>query len=197
METKQTDRKRGLIGLILLVAVLVFCVEGIFMMLEKTLPTPKAQEEAIPVYEVMDTETGAISRYTLSIVGLEEIPMEYSADWYARCTETQAQSHWLMYTDSSHWEVVLYLPELTSQISAKQVSVAVEEQEKGSALVVSLSTLGLEEGREPQDQLLYFQAQEGAVWPGQIRVVCNGEELSTGVKGIDNSGSIFWAEEGT
>ncbi len=172
-------------GMLALIVVLIVSVKLVFGGLDAVLPHLENP------YEVMDANTGEKSDWSLSIGPVERnSPGE---EWIGKCPDGEG-FHGFMDTAPDRWAAAIYLPQVEQKLANSNVSLEVREGEGGSVLVVYVSTVGLQQEEDPEEQILWLTAPEGKTWPNQLSVVLNGAELEQASLCIRNAGQMFWAD---
>ena len=178
-EGKKTSHQ--LFGAFALVAVillgLVIGIDGSLQKGERDLVPTSVPEQ----YQVLDEENGKVSDYMLNITDTETIGLETVERWLKECDSTKTGFQWLMYTDPDSWDAFLYLPALQETVgdltnADVTIHITVEEQQILNVFLHTRKDMTHEKSAE--EQLLHLAAPMRGIWPDEVRVYVDGEELN-------------------
>lgn len=169
MEETQKNGKNILtiLGLIALMAALIFGIKLIFSGLNRMLSAKAGLETT---YSLLNSK-GETSGCTLKFW---EEPEEEAVPWM-ETVEEEGGAHWLARQDQQ--EYILYLPGQDRALSAQDITATMEKEGGETTLVLRIRTPEGSEEVDPARQLLRIQST-AADWNGlRVRVIMDGREL--------------------
>lgn len=192
------NRKKNLVvtlGLVALIAVLVFGVRLIFDGLETVIPQPDPDP-----FTVLNDESGRPSPYGIRLLGEEERQTQDIRTWLESVREMSGDNadkeydtFWLYRQDTD--EYILYLPDQDRALAAADVT-ATEETAEDGVIVLVLRARTPENGEEvvPEEQLLCIRT-ESEQWNGiRVKVILDGREQQV-YKLASQENQIYSTEE--